>query len=201
LLGGSFTTRSTFGVGRVLVPSGFSLLLVSGSVGLGGTILVLLLESLLVALVEAELLFLALFGGLLGSLGAIGEPSSRGLLLAHLTVLRLTSITKGSISARHVKSWSLLLSLSRSLRVFGSISGIDVKLVVFDILHFHVVAISLGSVVQHDGRRSTSRFDPVSADVTLIHRVDRDILSDVDIVGEVDLRSLTALVLGLRAES
>jgi len=87
LLGGSFTTRSCTGVVRVLVPFGLSTLLVSGSVGFGGTILVLLLELLLVASIEIELLVLALIGGLLSSFSAISEPSSRGFLFALTSII------------------------------------------------------------------------------------------------------------------
>jgi len=94
-----------------------------------------------------------------------------------------------------------LLPLSRSLAGLGSLSGIDVPLVVFNILHFHVVAVSLSSVVHHDGRGTTSRLDSIGTDITFIHGVDRDLLSDIDVVGEVDLRGLATLVPGLRAES
>jgi len=156
---------------------------------------------LLIALVVLELFVLALLGGLLSSLGAIGKPSSRGFLLTHLIVCRLTSVSKSGVSARHIESWSLLLPLSRSRVGFGSFSGIDVPLVVFNILHFYVVAVSLSSVIQHDGRGSTSGLDFVGANITLIHGVDGELLSDIHIVGEVDLRGLATLVLRLRAES
>lgn len=168
---------------------------------LGGTILVLFLELIFVALVVVELLILAFLSGFLLSLGSIAKPSSRSLLLTHSTVLRLTGITKAGVSSGHVELRSLLLSVLGLGAAVGSISGVEVPLIELNVLHFHGVASSLGLVLEHNGRRSTSGFDSVGADITFVHFRNVDVLSHIDIVGEVDLGGLSALVLWLRAES
>jgi len=151
-------------------------------------------------LVVVELLILALLSGFLLSLGSIGKPSSRSLLLTHSSVGRLTSITKGGVSSGHVELRSLLLSVLGLGAAVGSLSGVEVPLIELNVLHFHGVASSLGLVLEHDGRRSTSGLDSVGADFTLVQFTNVEVLSHIDVVGEVDLGALSTLVLWLRTE-
>jgi len=184
----------------VLHPLRSSIVLILGDVCLSLTIFVLLLELGLLQLVVLQLLGFALLNRFLLSLGSIPEPSLRSLLFAHVGILRLASVTKGSISSGHVESWLLSSSVLGLGGTVGSLSGVDVVLVVFNILHLELIAVGLGPVVELDGRRSSSGLDSVGAHITLRHLSDGDVLGDIDVVGEVNLGGLTTLVLGLRAE-
>ena len=211
ILGGSlslFNGRATLGnillvevhgEGR-LEPLRLPLVLVGLDLLLGLAVLVLLLEGGLLFLVVVELLLLALLSGLRGGLSAVGEPSGRGLLLAHVVVSRLTSVSHGSVSTGHAERGLLLLSLGRLGALTGGLSCVDVVFVVLDILDLHLVAVGVGRVLEHESRRTTSGLDLISADITLVHGLDGNILGDIDVVGEVDLFPITALVFRLGAE-
>jgi hypothetical protein len=63
-----------------------------------------------------------------------------------------------------------------------------------------LVAWASAAIFEHDGRRSTSRLDSISANVTLVHLSDVDVLGNVDIVREVKIGLWATLALGLGAE-
>lgn len=132
-------------------------------------------------------LLLSLISGLSGGLLTIRLSSSGGLLGTNITVGLLTRVSHTSVSAGHSEGWLFVVSVLGFGAAFGSLSGVDVVFIVLDEFDLHLTAISRGLVLEHEGRGSTSSFDLVGANVTLLHRVDGDVFGHIDVVGEINL--------------
>lgn len=154
---------------------------------LGGALLVLGIESGLVVHVVVELLGLSLLGSLFSGLLPVGLSSGRSLLLADVTILLLTSISDGGISSGLVERRSLGLSAVGVRILISDRGSVHVVLVELDKFHLEVVAIGLSGVLEHESGGATSGLDLVGADITLVHLGDGEVLSNIDVVGEVDL--------------